>query len=218
MIVAMSSSVTRVVDPLDLQDASRERLLAEIGLLQHRYSLTDPGRLESRIRELEAQLGSSENLRVAEHDAQVAEHAEHNIRFSKHDAQVAELQNEIDDLKMSLLHARDYARGCAAELGEARTFTEHDAQVAKHDAQVTELKNEIDDLKMRLLHVRDYARGCAAELGEARTFFEIHIADADRKIRQARKKNQQIYATRTWKMGRLVMLPIRIVRRIIKVG
>jgi uncharacterized coiled-coil protein SlyX len=167
MIVAMSSSVTRVVDPLDLQDASRERLLAEIGLLQHRYSLTDPGRLESRIRELEAQLGASENLRVAEHDAQV---------------------------------------------------TRYDAQVTRYDAQVIELQNEIDNLKMNLLHVRDYARGCAAELGEARTFFEIHIADADRKVRQARRKNQQIYATRTWKMGRLVMLPIRIVRRIIKVG
>ena len=153
MIVLMSSSVTRVVDPLDLQDASRERLLAEIGLLQHRYSLTDPGRLESRIRELESQLESSENLRVAE-----------------------------------------------------------------HDAQVTQLKKELDELKMSLLHVRDYARGCAAELGEARTFFETHIADADRKVRQARKKNQDIYATRTWKIGRLVMLPIRIVRRIIKVG
>ena len=156
----MSSSDTRVVDPLDLHDASRERLLAEIGLLQHRYSLTDPGRLESRIRELEAQLESAEDLRVAKHDA----------------------------------------------------------QGAKRNAQVTELENEIADLKMSLLHTRDYARGCAAELGEARTFFEIHIADADRKVRLARKKNQQIYATRTWKMGRLVMLPIRIVRRIIKVG
>ena len=167
----MSSSVTRVVDPLDLQDASRERLLAEIGLLQHRYSLTDPGRLESRIRELESQLESqlesAEHLRVAQHDAQVAK---------------------------------------------------HDTQVAKHDTQVIQLKKELDELKMSLLHVRDYARGCAAELGEARTFFEIHIADADRKVRQARKKNRDIYATRTWKIGRLVMLPIRIVRRIIKVG
>mgnify|MGYP003944150585 CR=1 FL=1 len=170
----MSSSVTRVVDPLDLQDASRERLLAEIGLLQHRYSLTDPGRLEARIRELESQLESSENLQVAEHDAQVIQN----------DAQVAR----------------------------------YDAQVTQNDAQVIELQNEIDDLKMSLLHVRDYARGCAAELGEARTFFEIHIADADRKVRLARKKNQQIYATRTWKMGRLVMLPIRIVRRIVKVS
>jgi len=167
MIVAMSSSDTRVVDPLDLQNASRERLLAEIGLLQHRYSLTDPGRLESRIRELEAQLESAKDLRVTKDNAQGAK---------------------------------------------------DDAQGAKHDAQVTELKNEIDDLKMSLLHTRDYARGCAAELGEARTFFEIHIADRDRKVRQARKKNQQIYATRTWKMGRLVMLPIRIVRRIVKVS
>ena len=178
MIVAMSSSIARVVDPLDLHDASRERLLAEIGLLQHRYSLTDPGRLESRIRELESQLESqlesAEDLRVVQHDAQVA----------KHDAQVAK----------------------------------DDAQVAKHDAQVIQLKKELDELKMSLLHTRDYARGCAAELGEARTFFEIHIADADRKVRQARRKNQQIYATRTWKIGRLVMLPIRLVRRIIKAG
>ena len=178
MIVAMSSSDTRVKDPLDLRDASRERLLAEIGLLQHRYSLTDPGRLEARIRELEAQLVSAEDLRVTEHDAQVTEH---DAQVTEHDAQVTELKTE-------------------------------------HDAQVTELKNEIDDLKMSLLHTRDYARGCAAELGEARTFFEIHIADTDRKVRQARKKNQQIYATRTWKMGRLVMLPIRIVRRIVKVS
>ena len=174
MIVAMSSSDTRVKDPLDLRDASRERLLAEIGLLQHRYSLTDPGRLESRIRELESQLESSENLQVAEHNAQETEHAAQVIRY--------------------------------------------DAQVTQNDTQVTELQNEINELKMSLLHVRDYARGCAAELGEARTFFEIHIADADRKVRQARRKNQQIYATRTWKIGRLVMLPIRIVRRIIKVG
>ena len=188
MIVAMSSSIARVVDPLDLHDASRERLLAEIGLLQHRYSLTDPGRLESRIRELESQLESAEDLRVVQHDAQVA----------KHDAQVAK-----DDAQV----AKDDAQ-----------VAKDDAQVAKHDAQVIQLKKELDELKMSLLHTRDYARGCAAELGEARTFFEIHIADADRKVRQARRKNQQIYATRTWKMGRLVMLPIRIVRRIIKVG
>jgi len=192
MIVAMSSSITRVVDPLDLQDASRERLLAEIGLLQHRYSLTDPGRLESRIRELESQLESqlesAEDLRVAQHDTQVA----------KDDAQVAK-----DDAQV----AKDDAQ-----------VAKDDAQVANHDKQVTQLKKELDDLKMSLLHTRDYARGCAAELGEARTFFEIHIADADRKVRQARKKNQQIYATRTWKMGRLVMLPIRIVRRIFKAG
>ena len=149
MIFAMSSSVTRVEGPLDLHDASRERLLAEIGMLQHQHSLTDAGRLQT---------------------------------------QIVQLETEIDQLK-----------------------TEINQRIAKE-------KGELADAEMKLLHARDYARGCAAELGEARTFFEIHIADANRKIRQAQKKNQQIYATRTWKMGRLVMLPFRIVRRIIKVG
>ena len=149
MIFAMSSSVTRVENPLDLHDASRERLLAEIGTLHHQHSLTDAGRLQT---------------------------------------QIVQLETEIDLLK-----------------------TEINQRIAKE-------KGELADAEMKLLHARDYARGCAAELGEARTFFEIHIADADRKVRQARKKNRDIYATRTWKIGRLVMLPIRIVRRIIKVG
>ncbi len=149
MIFAMSSSVTRVENPLDLHDASRERLLAEIGTLHHQHSLTDAGRLQT---------------------------------------QIVQLETEIDLLK-----------------------TEINQRIAKE-------KGELADAEMKLLHARDYARGCAAELGEARTFFEIHIADADRKVRQARKKNQDIYATRTWKMGRLIMLPARILRRILKAG
>ena len=149
MIFAMSSSVTRVENPLDLHDASRERLLAEIGTLHHQHSLTDAGRLQT---------------------------------------QIVQLETEIDLLK-----------------------TEINQRIAKE-------KGELADAEMKLLHARDYARGCAAELGEARTFFEIHIADADRKVRQARKKNQDIYATRTWKMGRLIMLPALILRRILKAG
>jgi hypothetical protein len=68
------------------------------------------------------------------------------------------------------------------------------------------------------LQARDYARGCAAELGEAQANFVLHQQLADRQVRQARKKARDIYATRTWKMGRLVMLPARIARRILKVG
>ena len=127
----MSDNGSQIVSPSNLRDASRERLLAEIGSLQHQYSLTDG---------------------------------------------------------------------------------------AKLDSQIEQLKRELADSEMRLLQARDYAKGCAAELGEARANFALHIADADRKVRQARKKAQSIYATRTWKMGRLIMLPARILRRIIKVG
>ena len=126
----MSDNGSQIVSPSDLRDASRERLLAEIGLLQHQYNI-GPGDLQ---------------------------------------------------------------------------------------VQITQLKQELANSEMRLLQARDYAKGCAAELGEAQANFAIHQQLADRQVRQARKKNQAIYATRTWKMGRLVMLPARILRRLLNVG
>ena len=130
-MVNMSDNGSQVVNPSDLRDASRERLLAEIGLLQHRYSLTD-----------------------------------------------------------------------AAQL----------------DLQIIQLKRELADSEMRLLQARDYARGCAAELGEAQANFALHQQLANQQVRQARKKLRDVYATRTWKIGRLIMLPARIARRVLKVG
>ena len=126
----MSDNGSQIVSPSDLRDASRERLLAEIGLLQHRYDI-GPG----------------------------------------------DLQN-----------------------------------------QIIQLKQELADSEMRVLQARDYARGCAAELGEAQANFAIHQQLADRQVRQARKKVRDLQATRTWKMGRLVMLPARMLRRIFKAG
>jgi hypothetical protein len=126
----MSDSGSQVANPSDLRDASRERLLAEIGVLQHRYDI-GPGNLQ---------------------------------------------------------------------------------------AQIIQLKQELADSEMRLLQARDYAQGCAAELGEAQANFAIHQQLADRQVRQARKKLRDVYATRTWKIGRLIMLPARIARRALKVG
>jgi hypothetical protein len=127
----MSDSGSQVANPSDLRDASRERLLAEIGLLQHQFSLTDSAQLQ---------------------------------------------------------------------------------------AQLIQLKSELAAAEMRVLQARDYAQGCAAELGEAQANFALHQQLADRQVIQARKKNQAIYATRTWKLGRLIMLPARIARRILKGG
>ena len=135
---SMSDNGSQVVNPSDLRDASRERLLAEIGLLQHRYSLTDAAQLES---------------------------------------QIVQLENQINSMKHALA-----------------------------------------DSEMRLLQARDYARGCAAELGEAQANFALHQQLADQQVRQARKKLRDVYATRTWKIGRLIMLPARIARRVLKVG
>ena len=118
-IVHMSDSGSRVANPADLRDASRERLLAEIGLLQHQYNIGP-----------------------------------------------AKLQEQIAKLEMEILQARDYARGCAAELGEAKA--------------------------------------------------SINLTR--RQLRQARKEIADLHASRTWKLGRLIMLPARIARRVLKVG
>jgi chromosome segregation ATPase len=89
----MSDSGSRVANPADLRDASRERLLAEIGLLQHQYDIGP-----------------------------------------------AKLQEQIAKLQMEILQARDYARGCAAELGEAK------ASINLTRRQLRQARKEIADL------------------------------------------------------------------------
>ena len=120
----MNDNGSQIVSPSDLRDASRERLLAEIGSLQHHYGL------------------------------------------------------------------------------------------AKLESQIVQLKRDLADSEMRLLQARDYARGCAAELGEAKARMNL----TNRQLRQARRKITDIHASRTWKLARLIMLPARIARRVLKVG
>ena len=102
----------------DLRDASRERLLAEIGTLKRQYDISDQLKLTSRVRELE----------------------------------------------MALLQSRDYSMGLSAEVGELRAAN--------------------------------------ALLG--------------RNNQKLRKTIDGFYISRTWRVGKVVMLPIRIVKRFLK--
>ena len=124
-IVCMSSSENPKVDPSDLQDASRERLLTEIGLLQHKLRLTNIPNLE---------------------------------------------------------------------------------------LQLAQLRGELADLEMRILQMRDFNIGCAAELGEAKA----NLAKNQNDLNRERQQIKAIYASSTWKIGRFILLPIRILRRILK--
>lgn len=104
-------------DPDDLRDASRERLLAEIGRLNHQYQLH----------------------------------------------RLPELQQRLAQMEMELLHNRDYVRGLMAENGELKS---------RLDAQQRELR------------------------------------------RKTRRLNE-IQKTMTWKLGSMLMIPIRLLRRIV---
>jgi len=108
------------VDPAeDLRDASRERLLAEIGVLRHRYDVSG----------------------------------------------VAQLRARIEQLEQHLLQARDYARGMAAEAGEAK-----------------------------------------AQLAEARR--------VNANLRRDAQRLREVHATWTWRIGRVILAPVRILKRL----
>lgn len=102
----------------ELRDATRERLLAEIGTLRHQYDISNQAQLVGRIRELE----------------------------------------------MALLQSRDYSMGLSAEVGEMRAAN---AVLAK-------------------------------------------------KIAQQKATLDRTFASRTWRLGYLLLTPLRVAKRFIK--
>jgi chromosome segregation ATPase len=120
--------------PAHLKDASRERLLAEIGTIQHQYRISD----------------------------------------------VPELRTEV----------------------------------ARLNGVINDLDRRINDLTTQLIHSRDYAMGKAAELGE----LHIHVAELQQQLKRARNQLKRAHESTTWKLGRLVMTPVRLVKRVLRRG
>lgn len=120
--------------PAYLKDASRERLLAEIGMIQHQYRISD----------------------------------------------VPELRTEV----------------------------------ARLNGVINDLDRRINDLTTQLIHSRDYAMGKAAELGE----LHIHVAELQQQLKRARNQLKRTHESTTWKLGRLVMTPVRLVKRVLRRG
>ena len=120
--------------PAHLKDASRERLLAEIGTIQHQYRISD----------------------------------------------VPELRTEV----------------------------------ARLNGVINDLDRRINDLTTQLIHSRDYAMGKAAELGE----LHIHVAELQQQLKRSRNQLKRAHESTTWKLGRLVMTPVRLVKRVLRRG
>lgn len=120
--------------PAHLKDASRERLLAEIGTIQHQFRIS--------------------------------------------------------------------------EIPELRT------EVARLQGVINELERKINDLTTQLIHSRDYAMGKSAELGE----LHIHVAEIQQQLKRARNQLKRAHESTTWKIGRLVMTPVRVAKRLLRRG
>ena len=107
--------------------------------------------------------------------------------------QIAE--HRIMQLELSLLQSRDFSIGAAAEVGELRVVR-------------SQLKDQLKDanihIKSHLAHIKRLEEAMV-ELNRASTLNRARSAELDR-----------VYNSASWKIGRFVMIPVRILRKITK--
>ena len=89
-----------------------------------------------------------------------------------------------------------------SEVPELRT------EVARLQGVINDLERHINDLTTQLIHSRDYAMGKAAELGE----LHIHVAEIQQQLKRVRNQLKRAHESTTWKLGRIVMLPVRLAK------
>lgn len=78
--------------------------------------------------------------------------------------------------------------------------------------RINDLTKKTNDLEMALLESRDHSRGLAAQVGELTAANE----ELTQKIKELRKAYERTLNSRTWKIGRILLTPVRILKRLIK--
>ena len=106
--------------------------------------------------------------------------------------QIAE--QKIMQLELSLLQSRDFSIGAAAEVGEIKVG---------HVKTIEQLKDANTHIKNHLAHIK--------RLEDALT--ELHRSNALQRAQAA--ELARVYDSASWKIGRFVMIPVRILRKII---
>ena len=114
----------------------------------------------------------------------------------KHELQIAE--GKIMQLELALLQSRDFAIGAAAEAGEAPAYR------ARYVESERKLGDANEHIKSHLAHIARLEQALADLLKFEKTNKEL------------RTQIEILHNSATWRIGRKVMLPIRIIKRIVK--
>lgn len=114
----------------------------------------------------------------------------------KHELQIAE--GKIMQLELALLQSRDFAIGAAAEAGEAPAYR------ARYVESERKLGDANEHIKSHLAHIARLEQALADLL----KFEKIN--------KDLRTQIEALHNSATWRIGRKVMLPIRIIKRIVK--
>ncbi|MFM8721788.1 MAG: hypothetical protein ACKOKA_05435 [Acidimicrobiaceae bacterium] len=114
----------------------------------------------------------------------------------KHELQIAE--GKVMQLELALLQSRDFAIGAAAEAGEAPAYR------ARYVESERKLGDANEHIKSHLAHIARLEQALADLLKIEKTNKEL------------RTQIETLHSSATWRIGRKVMLPIRIIKRIVK--
>lgn len=114
----------------------------------------------------------------------------------KHELQIAE--GKIMQLELALLQSRDFAIGAAAEASEAPIIR------AMYVESERKLGDANEHIKSHLAHIARLEQALADLLKFEKTNKDL------------RTQIETLHNSATWRIGRKVMLPIRIIKRIVK--
>jgi len=117
-----------------------------------------------------------------------------------------------------VMSANDWESRELAEASRERLLTEIGMirDTYKIDA-IEELEAQVVELKRELLSARDFAMGAAARAGELEAQFlaqSAQVSAAQERVAFLSKHINRMRNSTTWKLGRIVMLPVRILKRI----
>ena len=133
------------------------------------------------------------------------------LRSSNSDENDAEEtpQSDKDDLRIQLIEAqlrlfevRDFAIGASARAGEMQ---------ARLTTKELELANALATNHEKDIHIQNHAAHIAR--------LEQALAEVEPNTRELVSRSAQldrVYASTTWRLGRLLMLPVRILRRLLR--
>ncbi len=76
---------------------------------------------------------------------------------------------------------------------------------------INSLKKQVLDLQLELLAARDFAMGAASRAGEA----QAQLGAAQAQVAFLSKHINRMRNSTTWKLGRIMMLPVRIIKKLI---
>lgn len=107
-------------------------------------------------------------------------------------ASITSLESQLEAVRAQLEHSK-------AELSQARV-------------EVEQAKAELANEKIKVLEARDHAIGASAELGVVKH----RNAESQKLIDSLVHQLNLLHGSRTWRIGRFVLLPLRAVRKVLR--